>query len=376
MRVALDARWNYHGGVGVYVATVLEALPEAAARQGIEIVAYESPQRPVAQAHPNLRKIPLAVGCYSPKAQYELALRARRDGIDVFHTPFYLAPFLVKCPILITIHDLIPFLFPIYGPMHAAVVKAGYVASAKRATHVLAVSDTTRQDIQNILKIDSAKVTRVYCGLRHHIFHPASDPREPAYLKQRYGIEQPYVMVLSASNWKTKNLSAALAAIEGARDRGAIPFQTVIAGSPVGLDQSGWRGRLRNAIATGPVETEDMAKLYRNAALFVSLSRYEGFGLQIAEGMASGTPCIASTEGSLPEIAGDGAVVCSPRETSAVADTIVDLLADPQRRMAISQKALKRAARFSLANVAEGLLDLYSGIATLKTTAGERVRRE
>lgn len=366
MRIAFDSRWNYHGGVEAYVSTVLGVLPEAAARQGVEIVAYESPQRPLAASHPNLRKVPVAAGCYSLKAQYELARRARLDRIDVFHTPFYLAPFLVSCPTLITVHDVIPFLFPVYGRVHGAVVKTGYRASAKRATHILAVSDTTRRDVIRVLKVDSAKVTRVYCGIRHHLFHPADDPPEAAYLKQRYAIEPPYVLVLSTSNWKTKNLSAALAAIEGARDRGAIPFQTVVAGSPIGLDHSGWRGKLRNAVLTGPVESADMPKLYRHATLFVTLSKYEGFGLQLAEGLASGTPCVVSNGGSLSEIAGDGAVVCPLSETSAATDAILALLADKDRRLAISQKALARAARFSLNNLADGLLDLYREIITMK----------
>jgi glycosyltransferase involved in cell wall biosynthesis len=364
VRIAFDGRWNYHGGVGVYVSTVLEALTEAAAKQrGVEVVAYENPGRPIAHSYPNLRKIQLTAACYSPRAQYELAVRAENDHIDIFHTPFYLAPFFVKCPTLITIHDVIPFLFPIYGRLHGAVVRAGYRASAKRATHILTVSDRTRQDVIEVLKVNPAKVSRVYCGIRHRIFHPADTTSEADYLLQRFGIEKPYVLLLSTSNWKTKNLAAALAAIEEARDKGCVPFQTVITGSPIGLDRSGWRGRLRNAVATGYVETEDMAKLYRNAALFISLSRYEGFGFQIAEGMATGTPCIASTEGSLPEIAGDGAVICSPQDLSAVADTIVVLLADPERRKALSEKALKRAAQFSFANLGEELLQLYCRIA-------------
>jgi len=183
------------------------------------------------------------------------------------------------------------------------------------------------------------------------------------YLNAHFGIQQPYVMVMSTSNWKTKNLSASLAAIEAARDLTKLPFQTVVTGSPVGLDQTGWRGRLRNAVETGFIDSADMQKLYRNAALFVTLSMYEGFGLQLAEGMASGTPCVVSDGGSLPEIAGDGAIVCPLSDPESATKAIVNLLQNDSYRKDLSQKALARAAVFSRERLAEGLLDLYAKIA-------------
>lgn len=363
MRVAFDARWNYHGGVRTYVSTVLNVVPEAAARRGVEVVAYEHPQRPLAISHSNLRKIELDSGCYSARAQFELALRTKRDGIDLLHTPFYLAPFLVTCPILITIHDVIPFLFPVYSGIRGALVRTGYRTSATRAKHILAVSETTRNDVVRILKVEPSKVTRVYLGVKYNLSCPADASSELQHLKHRYGIDLPYVMVLSTSNWKTKNLSASLEAIEEARNKSAVHFQTVVAGSPVGLDRSGWRGRLRSVVETGPIETGDLEMLYRNATLFITLSRYEGFGLQLAEGLASGTPCVVSDGGSLSEVAGDGAVVCSLSDKGAAARAIVELLANNERRRAISQKALARASQFSLDKMAEELLDLYAQLA-------------
>ncbi|WP_162601805.1 glycosyltransferase family 4 protein [Occallatibacter savannae] len=348
--------------MATYVTTVLGILPEIAASRGVEVVAYEASQRPLEASHPNLRKIRLDSGCYSLAAQLQLAIRAERDGLDLLHTPFYLAPFFVNCPTLITIHDVMPFLFPIYDGLRGCIVRAGYRASALRASHVVCVSDTTRNDIIRVIGILPPKVTRVYGAIRHHLFHPAQDPSELHHLKARFGIEQPYVMVMSASNWKTKNLSASLEAIEAARDFTAIPFQTVITGSPIGLDQTGWRGKLRNAVETGFIESGDMQKLYRNAALFITLSKYEGFGLQLAEGLASGTPCVVSDGGSLPEVAGDGAIVCPLSDPDSAVRAIVDLLQSDNRRDELSRKALARAAAFSRERLAEGLLDLYAKI--------------
>jgi glycosyltransferase involved in cell wall biosynthesis len=359
MRVAIDARWNYHGGVGVYVSNLIEAVPEAAAQNGIEIVAYQNSKRPVLRQHPNLRVVPFDLGCYSPRSQYELSRQLRRDGIDLYHTPFYLAPFLAPCPVLITIHDLIPFLFPTYGRLHTEIVKAGYRASAWRATHIVAASDTTRREVMRILRVKPEKVTRVYCGLRHNVFHAESARGEREYLRDRYGIERPFVLVLSASNWQTKNLPSALQAIEEVRDRCAIPFQTLVAGSPIGLDRSGWRHRLRNAVVTGPVPYEDLPKLYRNAEVFIALSQYEGFGFPLAEAMACGTACIASTGGSLPEIAERGAIICPVSDNSTVVEALIKLLSDAGLRGELSERAIERASQFSFERFADQLVHLY-----------------
>lgn len=363
MRIGVDARWNYHGGVGVYVSNLLEVLPPVAESRGMQIIAYESPKRPIRTSHRNLRKIQLKEGCYSPKAQFELARRSRQDRLDLLHTPFYLAPFLVECPTIITIHDLIPFLFPVYGPVHRAIVKGGYRLSASKASHIATDSEATRNDVRRLLGIPDDRVTTIYCGLDHRVFRPDHQSGEHEYLAATYGITQPYVMTMSASNWRTKNLAGALTAIEGAKDRYPGHFQTVIAGSSIGLEQSGMRDQLRDAVVTGPVPASDLPKLYRNAAVFVTLSKYEGFGYPLAEAMACGTACVTSTGGSLPEIAADAAVCCPDGNYDAAANAIVELLSHPPGRKLLSEKAVVRSKAFSMEEFAESMITLYERVA-------------
>lgn len=363
MRIAIDARWNYHPGVAVYVSHLIEALPGPASERGIEIVAYESPARPHRYSHPNLRKITVKSGCYSPAAQFELRGRARKDNIDLFHAPFYWIPFLLPCPVLVTIHDLIPFLFPTVGFAHQELVKAGYRASTRFASHVACISERTRTDVLEILGLPPGKVTRVYNFLDTDFFSPASSPGELEYLRERYGIQTPYVMTPSASNWQTKNLAGCLRSIERARDRSPIPFQTVIVGSPIGLEQTGMKAQLRNAVATGMVPFEDLPKLYRNATVFLTLSRYDGFGNPLAEAMACGAASISSKGGSLPEIAGDAAIIYDEDDVEGVAGSIASLLGDAESRRNLSTKGIARARSFSIKAHVENMLNLYKGIA-------------
>lgn len=366
MRIAIDARWNYHAGVSVYVEHLLRELPGPASERGIEIYAYEAPSRPNAQSHPNLHKVAIESGCYAPKAQLELARRAREDKIDLFHAPFYWSPLRMPCPVLVTIHDLIPFLFPTYGRLHRTIVKAGYRLSARCATHLACISESTRRDVMALLKVPAEKITRVYNCVDARVFNAQPAPGEKEYLRERYGIEGAYVMAPSASNWQTKNLDGALRAIERARDKSDQSFQTVITGSPEGLEQTGLRAKLRNAVATGRVPSEDLPKLYRNATVFLSLSKYEGFGLPLAEAMSCGTACISSRGGSLPEIAGDGARVCNGGDAEEVSDAIVDLLEHGEKRADLMRRALEQSQKFSIASCTQNMLHLYERLASAK----------
>jgi glycosyltransferase involved in cell wall biosynthesis len=289
-------------------------------------------------------------------------MRARRDKLAILHTPFYFDAFLVDCPTVITIHDLIPFIFPVYGFVHRETVKAAYRFSARCSTHIVTVSDSTEQDVLRLLGVPGGKVTTVHNGLDQDVFKPARCPDEATFLSQRYGIRRPYVLTMSASNWKTKNMEGALGAIETARDICSVQFQTVVIGSPTGLEQTGLREKLRDTLVTGPIPAPDLPKIYRNASVFISLSRYEGFGYPLAEAMSCGTPCITSSGGSLAEVAADGAIVVDGSDESKVAQVLADLLVNSERRTMLSQKALNRASAFALGTFAESLLNVYQKV--------------
>ena len=128
MRVGFDARWYNQSGVGSYIAGFLPAL----VRSGCDLVVYIDPRNPVRGLdNLSLQTVPVFSRKYSPLATLEFRRREKRDKLDLFHSPFYAAP-LLNCPVVITIHDLIPFLFPIYSWPKQKMVRAGYhVASQK-----------------------------------------------------------------------------------------------------------------------------------------------------------------------------------------------------------------------------------------------------
>src|SRR5205807_466897 len=223
LRVGFDARWYNGSGVGTYVAELLKAM--ALLKQGFELIVYEDPGNPVpGLTDLALHRAPVRSGRYSLSAQLELAWRQRRDKLDVFHSPFYGVPLFAGCPIIVTLHDLIPFLFAIDPWPKRSMVKMGYRAAAFRSAHIITVSGHTAGDVQQILGVSAEKISVVRNAVSSLEFHNRPDAAELDYLQQRYGVRRPYVVAGSARNWRTKNLATALQAFALAHEQSASQF--------------------------------------------------------------------------------------------------------------------------------------------------------
>jgi glycosyltransferase involved in cell wall biosynthesis len=357
MRVGFDARWYNNSGVGTYVAGLLPAL----ARAGCELVVYVDPRKPV----PGLDKLQLqtvlmSCGRYSPFASLEFRRRAKQDKLDVFHSPFYLAP-RVECPVVITIHDLIPFLFPIYPWLKQTLVKAGYRTAARRAAHIITDSQQTSNDVQKILGVPAGRITPVHLAAEQKCFHGGGDASELDRMLKKFGLSTPYMVAASAGNWRTKNLESALKAAEMARSQGGIEFCTLVFGSPEGLEELRTKkavGKL-NLRWVGYVEANDLGAIFRHAHAFVMPSLYEGFGLPLVEAMSCGCPVITSDRGSLPEVAEAGAQCFDPFDIQGMAAALAALLRSPDELGRRRANALQRAADFSWDKAAFETISVY-----------------
>src|SRR5882757_6093887 len=158
MRVGFDARWYNNSGVGTYIAGLLPAL----VRAGCELVVYFDSRNPVPGLDRlSLRAVPVSSAKYSPLGSLEFKRLEKRDKLDVFHCPFFAAPQL-RCPVVVTIHDLIPFLFPIYSWPKQKIVQAGYRFAVKRAAHLIADSQSTAADLQKILAVAPERISTVH----------------------------------------------------------------------------------------------------------------------------------------------------------------------------------------------------------------------
>ena len=363
MRVGFDARWYNKSGVGSYVAGLLPAL----ARAGCELVVYVDPSNPV----PGLDKLELQIvsvrsGKYSPLSSLEFWRREKQDKLDLFHCPFYATP-LLECPVVVTVHDLIPFLFPIYPWWKQKLVQAGYRRAARWAAHIVADSLATAGDLQKILNVPGEKISTVYLAADREDFHSCASAGELESLQKKFGVRPPYVVVPGAGNWRTKNLKSALEALIIARKDAGREFRVVIYGSAEMLRVPGIHDLAQklNLIQTGYVERRELAALFRHAHAFIMASLYEGFGLPLVEAMACGCPVIASDRGSLQEIAGTGAQCFDPFNISAMTAAIVALLRSPDELQQKRAAALRRAADFSWDKAAQETIWVYHHVKQL-----------
>lgn len=328
----------------------------------LELVVYESSENRV----PDLENLPvhrilLRSSKYSLRAQFELARRCRDDELDVFHSPFFVVPFAAPCPVVVTLHDLIPFLFPIYSRPKQWVVKMGYRIAAYRAAHVIADSNATARDVQKILCVPAGRVSTVHLAVPRECFHPNPDNEGFGDIQTKYGIVPPYVVVASPRNWRTKNLPTAFEALASAQKRSGKAFQTVIFGPGNGsvAPANFCRSQGLDLIQAGFISARELGILFRHAAAFIFPSLYEGFGLPLLEAMSCGCPVVTSNGGSLAEIAGGGAQVFDPLDVRGMAVALARLLGDTYERDRWRGRALARASDFSWQKAAEKTAAVY-----------------
>lgn len=356
LRVGFDARWHNESGVGRYVAELLGATSRAAQ---VEMVIYEDVRNRVPGLDGcDVERIAVDGSKYSVNAQVELARRIAKDGVEVFHSPFYVVPLTANCPVVVTIHDVIPFLFPIHGLLKSTLIKAGYRMAVRKAEQVITVSENTAADLKKILGVSTGKITVVH-NAAARVFQPQAQECEFTALKEKYGVTLPYVVAASASNWRTKNLEGALRALVTAQRKAR--FQTVIYGPQQGFLAAGGRARWQSLdlLVVGQLEAGKIAALFRHARGFIMPSFYEGFGLPVMEAMACGCPVVTSSGGSLGEVAGDGAEVFDPADTAGMAAAVARLVTDEESARKWRAAALRRAGDFSWERAARETMAVY-----------------
>jgi glycosyltransferase involved in cell wall biosynthesis len=356
MRVGFDARWYNNSGVGSYIAGLVPAL----VRAGCELVVYVDPSNPVPELDArSLQIVPVSSGKYSPLASFQFRRLEKQDKLDLFHCPFFAAP-LLECPVIVTIHDLIPFLFPIYFWPKQRLVQTGYRMASRRAAHFIVDSHATAVDVQKILAVAAERISTVHLAANRDIFHSCGLEGEHKRLREKFEISRQYVIVASARNWRTKNLNSALQALEIVRGTAGMEFQTVMYGaSKDSKSLVGNLSRKLNLQNLGYVDVEDLGALFRHAQVFVMPSLYEGFGLPLVEAMSCGCPVITSDRGSLPEIAGTGAQCFDALDIHGMAAAVLELLRSPDELERRRADALRRATDFSWDKAALQTISVY-----------------
>ncbi|MGD8245012.1 MAG: glycosyltransferase family 1 protein, partial [Anaerolineae bacterium] len=232
--------------------------------------------------------------------------------------------------------------------------------NAHTATHLMADSEATKADLATHYGVAASKITVTYPGTDQSL-SPVGDVENIQAAKARYGIGGDYFLYLGTLQPR-KNLLRLLAAFaEFAAHHSPLTVQLILAGKRGWLydDLFKWvrqRGLEEHVRFPGYVAEEDKAALLSGALAFLFPSLYEGFGLPVLEAQACGCPVITSTTSSLPEVAGDGAFLVDPENTSAIASAMERVITEPLLRDALIERGLANARRFSWDACAEAVL--------------------
>lgn len=290
---------------------------------------------------------------------------------DVYHVPDAFGPPTLRARLVLTVHDLIPWVLPEIVPEASTAhpMRARYLhyapPSLRRAAAIVAISESTRRDLLERFAVPPERVTVVPYGVdaRFRLLPPA----ERAPVLARYGLgEQPYLLFVGRIELR-KNVARLLDAFARLRRQG-LPHRLVLVGSAGNAEPVA--ALYAKAEALGPavalldyVAHDDLPALYSGAAAFVWPSLYEGFGLPPLEALACGAPVVTSDVASLPEVVGDAALLVDPTSVEAIAAAVERLLGDATLRVTLRARGLERARRFTWAAAAQATQEVYRRVA-------------
>jgi glycosyltransferase involved in cell wall biosynthesis len=364
----LSARPGYRrSGIGRYLDRLLTTLP--AALRPDELVVYAG--RGIVPPGPSIenrwRRSWIPIEQPPARIAWEhlaLPLAARRDGIAVFHGAMNVLPRFLPCPSVVTIHDLAFLRWPDQVPARRyRYLSSAVRAAATRAARIITVSECTKADVIELLGVDPERIAVTHLGVDARFRPPA--PAALEAFRARHGIARPFVLAVGNLEPR-KNLAALLRAF--ARLAPEIPHDLVLVGA------EGWlTGEIHATLAalrlgdrirmTGFVADEDLPFWYGGADLFAFPSRYEGFGLPVIEAMACGAPVVTSNVSSLPEVAGDAAVLVDPNDDGAIAAGMRRVLTDATLADTLRERGPQRAAIFTWEATALKTVAVYREVA-------------
>jgi len=363
MSIILDARTatDHFPGIGRYVVNLSQALTEIAPDLGLTLL-YDPSAAATRLTLPDLPRIACSISPFSIQQQWSVPGILRRARARLYHSPYYLMPYLPGVPSLVTCYDLIPLVYPEYfTATQRLMYRLAHILALRTARVILAISQATKSDLVRAFHVDPQRV---------HVTPLAADaafaPRSAAQIaaaRSKYALPEQYVLYLGI-NKPHKNLARLVEAWRLSNINFQISnIKLVIAGQwderypearqlaeETGLDQ---------VVFAGPVEEANLPALYSGATLFVFPSLYEGFGLPVLEAMACGTPVVCSNTSSLPEVAGDAALQVNPLDVDALAEAIGHALMNDELRRNLREKGLAQAARFSWEQTAQKTQSAY-----------------
>ena len=296
----------------------------------------------------------LALSNYTPLPVSDWSAR----GADIFHASTLRRRPPRKSRVTATIHDMTCWLLPELHPAANLRAEHNFAELLRRADAAIAVSQSTKEDSVRTLGLRPEKITVIPSGIAPSFFEVT--PEEVERVRRQYGLTRPFVLCIGTIEPR-KNLDTLLDAYDSLPPSLRAEFELVIAG-PLGWAQPATKARLAHTRYLGYLPETDVAPLTAAATVFAFPSLYEGFGFPVAQALAAGTPVVTSNVSSLPEIAGDAALLVDPRSTAEVRDALSRLLLSADLRAELARRGRCRAQQFRWEECAKKSLQFFEAL--------------
>lgn len=361
MQIAIDgteALLARQTGTGVYLRHLIRHLLDSGLGRDLTVLSMrgvDGDTRFIPESKLKLLRTPMVRTLWT---QARLPLHMMAHRYDLVHLPDHKLPFWAPGDMIATILDLAVFRFPgMFEPMHRRRLEWFTRDAARRARRLLAISESTKNDLTTILGVRPERIDVTPLGADPEIYRPNVEPhRRPV----------PYVLSVGALQPR-KNFSLLIRAFKRACAQWREPVELLIAG------QRGWMWDSIESEAKAPpfaervhllgyVPDERLPSLYRGAMIFALPSLYEGFGIPLVEAMACGAPVLASNVSSFPEVVGDAGLLLDPTDEGLWAERLLMLFGNADLRQNLGRKSIDRARQFTWKNMAHKTIAAYTKV--------------
>ncbi len=381
MRIGIDytAAVRQGGGIGRYTRNLVRALSELDQENDYTLFVAGGWGRgdglgPWPENF-RIRSVPLSdrwVHLLWQRLRLPVPVQAITGYLDLFHSPDFVLPPTGRTPTLLTIHDLSFLRVPeYYVPAFRRYLEGAVARAAGRADHILADSESTRQDIIELMPVQKERVTVLYPGVDPR-FRPIRTQTVLDAVRERYALPDRFVLGLSTLQPR-KNFAGLIEGFRrlvqaGGNEPAVADLQLVIAGGKGWMVEETYAAVSKAEMEAhvhfaGFVDDDDLPALYNLSAAFAFPTWYEGFGLPVLEAMACGTPVVCADNSSLPEVAGQAALLVDAGDPDALAEALIQVLVKADLRARLAVAGPEQAMRFTWPAAAQQLLGVYQSLA-------------
>ncbi|MDP3025604.1 MAG: glycosyltransferase family 1 protein [candidate division Zixibacteria bacterium] len=371
MRIGIDGRMlgKKMTGIGRYTQNLIRHLLETDDKNQYVLILNENHPAVPSKEKDRFKVVRVGFPPLSIYTLFWLNRIIRREKIDLFHSPFFLAPLWAPCPVVITVHDLMGLKYPSFFEGRNPVVrlfarffvKLFVPIALRRASKIIAVSETTKKELVEYLDLPEDKIKVIYEGIESCFkkdldFQLANKMKSDFQITKKIilyiGNTRPYKnlpRLIKAFNIFQKEFEGYQLVIGTGDTRKLNTLKKIV--TQLALEQK--------VIFTGSLQDDDIVALMNSAQVFVFPSLWEGFGFPPLEAMACGLSVISSKAGSLPEILGEAAFLVNPENEGEIAEGIKQVLINESLREQLIKRGLERVRLFSWEKTANDTLKLY-----------------